>query len=155
MTGLLVVGRVGRPHGIEGAVYVSLVTDRTERLDPGTRLSTDRGEYVVRASRRHNERWIVTFEGITDRDAAAGLTNLDLRAEPIADDDAVWVHDLIGSTVREANGTERGTCIGVIANPADDILELDTGALVPARFVLSCVDGITTVEVPEGLFDLV
>src|SRR5436190_16917078 len=120
MTGLLVVGRVGKPHGIDGAVYVSLTTDRTERLEPGSRLATDRGEYVVKSARRHNERWIVVFEGITDRDAAAGLTNLDLRAEPIDVSDAVWVHDLIGSAVREKDGTARGICVGVIANPADD-----------------------------------
>jgi len=133
---------------------VNLLTDRTERLDPGSRLSTERGELEVRSARRHNERWIVVFEGVMDRDAAARLTNLELSAEPIEVEDAVWVHELIGSTVRELDGTERGRCTGVIANPADDILELDTGALVPARFVVSCKDGVTTIDPPTGLFEL-
>lgn len=154
MTELLVVGRIGRPHGVRGEVYVHLTTDRTERLAPGARLTAGDRELVVLASRPQQDRWLVTFEGVTDRSGAEALTNVELSGEPIEDPDAVWVHDLIGSRVVEADGTERGRCVAVIANPADDILELDSGALVPARFVVSCRDGVTTVEVPEGLFDL-
>lgn len=154
MSPLLVVGRIGRPHGISGEVYVGLTTDRTERLAVGSGLVAGERQLVVAAARPHQDRWLVTFEGVVDRTGAEALTNLELRAEPIDDPDAVWVHDLIGSLVVELDGTERGRCLAVIANPADDILELETGALVPARFVLSCVDGVTTVDPPVGLFDL-
>lgn len=154
MTELLVVGRVGRPHGLRGEVYVNLSTDRTERLDPGTRLVAGDRTLVVKASRPHQDRWLVEFEGVEDRTAAEAITSVELRAEPIDDPDAVWVHDLIGSLVVEPDGTERGRCTAVIANPADDILELDSGALVPARFVVSCREGVTVVDPPAGLFDL-
>jgi 16S rRNA processing protein RimM len=151
---LLEIGRIGRPHGVHGEVYVDLTTDVTERLAPGSRLQTAHGELVVDRARPHQHRWLVTFEGVADRNAAESLTNRVLLAEPVDVPDAVWVHELIDSTVVEANGTPRGRCIGVIASPADDILELESGALVPARFVVSCVDGITTVDVPDGLFDV-
>ncbi len=45
-------------------------------------------------------------------------------------------------------------CTAVLANPAAEILELDTGALVPSNFVVSMADGVITVDVPDGLFEL-
>lgn len=98
--------------------------------------------------------WIVEFDGVTDRTAAEALTGRDMFAEPIDDPDAVWVRDLIGSIVVERDGTERGRCVAVIANPAHDLLELDSGALVPAVFVVESVGGVTTIDPPDGLFDL-
>ncbi len=152
MTNRLVVGRVGKAHGLRGEVYVDLVTDRSERLDPGAVLYARGQALTVRTSKPQADRWLVFFDGVADRTAAEALTNAELEAEPIADPEAVWVHELIGSRVVEADGTERGLCVGVLANPAHDILELESGALVPTIFVLSCVDGVTTIDPPEGLF---
>lgn len=151
---LLEIGRIGRPHGVRGEVYVDLLTDREERLAPGSRLRARDGELVVVTARRSNDRWLVWFEGFTDRTHAERFTNASLFAAPIDDPDALWIHDLIGSTVVEIDGTDRGRCVSVVANPAHDLLELDSGALVPVTFVVSSVDGVTTIDVPEGLFDL-
>ena len=105
--------------------------------------------------RRLPQKWIVHFEGFDDRTAVEALTNEALYAPAIHDaDDGLWVHELVGSTVCELDGTQRGTCVAVIANPAHDILELDSGALVPVTFVQSCADGIVTIDPPDGLFDL-
>jgi 16S rRNA processing protein RimM len=135
-----------------------LVTDRFERLAPGARLLGGSQWLTVVESRRQQQRWLVRFEGVADRTAAEKLTNTILHAEPLPDDvddeDALWVHELIGSRVVDGQGIERGTCVAVIDNPAHDILELDTGALIPVTFVISCDDGITTIDPPDGLFDL-
>ncbi len=152
---LLEVGRIGRPHGVRGELYVDLLTDREERVAVGSRLVVRDGTLEVIAARPSNGRWLVTFAGVTDRTQAERLTGVLLLAAPIEDPDALWVHELIGSRVVEAGGVDRGECVSVLANPAHDLLELDSGALVPVTFVVSCVDGVTTVDVPEGLFDLV
>ena len=47
-----------------------------------------------------------------------------------------------------------GRCTGVVANPAADLLELDSGALVPVVFVVDHTPGRVTIDPPEGLFDL-
>ena len=154
MTELLVVGKVGKAHGLRGEVYVDLVTDRVERLDPGSTLVAGGRQLVVTASRPHQDRWLVSFADVNDRTAAERLTNVDLLAEPIDDPDAVWVHELIGSLVVERDGTQRGRCVGVLANPAHDILELESGALVPTIFVVSCENGVTLIDPPEGLFEV-
>lgn len=150
------VGRVGRAHGVHGELYVSLITDRFERVAPGARLLAGSHWLTVIQSRQQQQRWLVRFEGVDDRTAAEKLTNAPLMAEPLDDDDddALWVHELIGSRVIDRHGVERGTCVGVLDNPAHDILELDGGALIPVTFVVSCVNGVTIVDPPEGLFDL-
>jgi len=150
---ILEVGRVVRAHGLRGEVLVDLVTDVESRLAVGSELESDRGTLTVVTSRPHQGRHLVTFEGIADRTAAEALAGLALRAEALADPEALWVHDLVGSVVREVGGTERGRVVAVQANPAHDLLVLDDGALVPTVFVVTCEDGVTVIDPPEGLFE--
>ena len=151
---LLEIGHVTKPHGIRGEVIVRLTTDRSERLDVGSVLASDRGDLVVLASRPHQRDWIVAFEGVADRNQAETMRGLVLRAEPLDDPDALWVHELVGSVVVEADGTERGSVTAVEVNPASDLLVLDDGHLVPLRFVTATEPGRVTVDVPAGLFDV-
>jgi 16S rRNA processing protein RimM len=151
---LLEVGRIGRAHGVRGDVFVTLTTDRVERLAIGSRLKAGDRWLTVTAASRSNDRWRVHFEGVDDRDSAAALSRTVLAAEPIEDPDALWVHQLIGAEVIEATGTARGRCVAVIDNPAADLLELESGALVPAAFVVSVAEGVVTIDPPEGLFEL-
>jgi 16S rRNA processing protein RimM len=152
---LLEVGRITKSHGLRGEVVVALTTDRSERLDPGSVLATDRGPLVVVGSRPHQDRWLVVFEGCVDRTSADELRGLVLRATPLEDPDELWVHELIGCTVLDADGLSRGTVESVIANPAADLLQLDDGTLVPVVFVVGPPEGGTVVvDAPEGLFDL-
>lgn len=152
---LIEVGRIGRAHGVRGAVYVVLSSDRTERMDEGSRLF-DGVEWrtIVTARRQPNGSWLTHFEGLATRDAAEALSGRVLSAPPIEDPDALWVHELIGAEVRDLAGVTHGRCVAVIDNPAHDLLELDSGALVPMVFVRSNLDGVITIDPPEGLFDL-
>lgn len=152
---LLEVGRIGRVHGVRGELHVSLVSDRLERVAPGSVLTVaGRGrQLTVVSSRRKGDRHVVSFAEVTSREDAEQLVNARLLAPAIEDPDALWVHELIGSRVVEADGRQRGTCVAVLDNPAHLLLELDSGALVPVPFVVSCRDGVTVVATPEGLFD--
>lgn len=151
------VGKTGRPHGVRGDIYVDLITDRTERLAVGARLQAGTRWVTVASARPAGTRWLVHFEGVADRTAAEALVNLPLLAEPLADppsDDSLYVHDLIGAEVVDSAGTSYGACTSVLANPAHDILELESGALVPIVFVVSTAPGRIVIDPPEGLFDL-
>lgn len=158
---LLEVGKFGRPHGVRGQISVKLSTDRSERVAPGSRLWSGRWYEVVSSyPMPGGERWIVSLQGIDDRTGAEALVNRSIWAEPIEDSAALWVHQIIGATVVDAIGVARGTCVAVVANPANDLLELDSGALVPVVFVTSVaprIDGpgfVVTVDPPPGLFEL-
>ena len=153
---LLEVGRITKAFGVRGEVLVALTSDRTSRLDPGSVLTTDRGDLTVVSAARHQDRWIVQFEGFHDRDAAETWRGTVLRAEPFHEDDTdtLWVHELVGASVVLADGSAVGTVTSVEANPASDLLVLDGGALVPVVFVVDHAPGRVTIDPPEGLFDL-
>lgn len=155
MTDRLEVGRISRAHGLRGEVIVVLSTNRPERVEPGTVLhGPDDESFVVGSSRPHQNGYIVQFDGVTTREAAEAIRGRTLRAEPIDDPDEIWVHQLIGAVVVEADGTERGVVESVQANPASDLLVLDSGAMVPLVFVTGRAGGRITIDPPDGLFDL-
>jgi 16S rRNA processing protein RimM len=140
---------------VKGGIVVTLVTDRLERVQPGARLHDGHGWRTVASSRSLPQgKWMVQFDDVPDRTAAEALGGRTLWGEPLEDADALWVHDLIGARVVDQTGAERGTCVAVIDNPANDLLELDSGHLVPVTFVVSIADGVISVDTPDGLFDL-
>lgn len=154
---LLEVGRIDKAQGLRGEVVVTLTTTETTRIDPGSELLAADRLVVVAASRPHQHRWVVRFEGVETREQAEMLARAVLRAEAPAetDPDELWVHELIGAAVVEPDGTDRGVVEAVQDNPASDLLVLDTGALVPLRFLVGRDDeGRLVVDVPAGLFDL-
>lgn len=155
MTDRLEVGRVHRAHGLKGDVNVSLTTDRLERVEPGSRLFVDGVEHeVARSTTQPPDRFIVGFVGVTDRKAAEALRGAVLTAEPLdAEEDELWVHELVGATVTLTDGTTVGVVASVQDNPAHDLLVLDTGDLVPVVFVVdgSALPDRVVIDPPEGL----
>ena len=148
------IATVGRAHGVRGEVALHPVTNRPERFAVGSRLVTAAGERAVSRSRRDGTRWLVSFDGIDDREAAAALTGTTVFAAPLDDPDELWVHELCGRSVIDQHGFDAGVVTSVVANPAADLLELDTGHLVPLTFVVRCEPDAVHVEVPDGLFEL-
>lgn len=152
---LLEVGWIVRPHGLRGEVVVSLVTNRLERLEPGSRLTAmgagaSRELEVVRA-RPQQHRFLVVFAGVESREEAEALRDLALHAEAMADPDELFVHDLIGLELVDQHGDSHGPIRSVEANPASDLLVVDDG-YVPTRFVREVHGDHVIVDVPDGLF---
>jgi 16S rRNA processing protein RimM len=152
----LEIGRVVKPHGLRGDVVVVAVTNRPERFDVGTTLDVGGTERRITAARHQQDRWVVRFEGIDDRDAAERIRGALLTAEPLPEPPAgeVWVHDVIGAEVVDRAGAVLGRVTSVEANPAHDLLVIDTKVLVPMVFVVDQSPGRLVVDVPDGLLDL-
>ena len=160
--GLLEGGRFGRPHGVRGQIYVKLTTDRNERVARGARLWAGSWFEVASSAPMFStgpDRWVVSLVGVDDRNVCERLVNRVIWAEPIDDPDAVWVHEAIGAEVVGVDGEHHGRCVAVVANPGNDLLELESGALVPVIFVVSVrpndAGGYTAlIDPPAGLFDV-
>lgn len=168
---LLEVARIARAHGLRGEVVVELLTNREERLLPGSVLvigptrqqgasiapprpsQSHKGSLEVRASRPFQNRWLVTFDGVESREEAEALHGVVLLAEPVDDPDALFVHDLIGSILIDQHGTQRGVITAVQANPASDLMVVDDHFYVPVRFVTRTDEQRVYVDIPDGLFD--
>jgi 16S rRNA processing protein RimM len=150
----LEVGRIIKAQGLKGQVLVDLWSDRTERLAPGSELFTERGALRVAASIAHQQRFIVTFEGFDTREKAEAWRGVVLSAPRLDDESVIWIDQLYDAEVYDADGVRRGIVVGVEANPASDLLVLDSGALVPLTFVTTVEANVRIdVDVPEGLFE--
>ncbi len=150
---------MGRPHGLHGEVVVDLLTTVESRLAPGSTLDCEGRQLVVEAAHAlpgkpspRGAHWLVRFAGVATREEAESLVGATLRAVPLAEAEGLWVHELIGSVVVDQSGEARGKVAAVEANPASDLLVLDSGALVPLRFVVAAEPGKLTVDAPAGLF---
>lgn len=151
---MLDVGKVAKPHGLAGEVVVELWTDRVDRLVPGAVFCTEAGDLAVRAVRSHQGRHLVHFDGMVDRADAEAVRGLVLRAAALDDPGTLWVHELIGAEMVSVDGRSLGVVGAVEANPASDLLVLDSGGLVPLRFVVDHDPGVrVTVDIPDGLLD--
>jgi 16S rRNA processing protein RimM len=152
----LELGRVGRAHGLRGEVHVVAVTNRSERFAPGSRLFVGDHELVVESARASGSGWVVHFAGVDDREAAEALRGMIVHGDALgeAPEGELWVHEVIGAEVRDRAGARIGRVDAVQANPAHDLLVLDTGALVPMVFVVEHEPGVVVVDLPDGLLDL-
>jgi 16S rRNA processing protein RimM len=152
----LEIGRIGKAHGLRGEVVVDAISNRDERFLPGSALYLSGVSTAIATSRRHQNRWLVRFEGIEDRNAAEALRGIVVTGDALESlpENEVWVHDLIGSSVSDRAGTDLGTVVAVEANPAHDILVTEEGVLIPIVFVVERNAGRIVVDLPEGLLQL-
>ncbi len=150
----MVVGRVGRAHGLDGSVYLEggggLVP-----LEPGTPVELDGAAAVVEARKGTEERPILRFDVATDRTAARALRGREvtvapeLLPEPEGD---LYLHvDLVGCRVVCA-GEQLGEVRSVAEYPANDVLEVAGADGV--RLVPFVADVVVRVDVPERLIVL-
>ncbi len=129
------VGRVGRRHGIAGAFVVEDASDDPGRFAVGARLLAggDDAE-VVESKRVGGGRLAIKRDRPVERGTALEVAR-DALPEP--DEDAYYVFQLVGLRVEEPDGRALGTVADVIDAPANDVLELDSGLLLP--LVGACV----------------
>ncbi|HVX45335.1 MAG TPA: ribosome maturation factor RimM [Mycobacteriales bacterium] len=166
----VVIGRIGRAHGIGGEVTVVPRTD-----DPDARFAvgsvvhtepTERGPLRITGNRWHSGRLLVRFAGIEDRNAAEALHGivlvLDAANLPGLADDEFYDHQLVGLRAELGSGELIGTVAEVVHGAGPDLLAVNRsdGSEVLVPFVRAIVpvvdvaDGRLEIDPPEGLLDL-
>src|SRR4051794_18335855 len=127
----IVVGRLGRPHGVKGEVSVEVRTDEPERrLAPGVVLRTDpaaAGPLTVATGRVHGGRLMLRFEGYADRTAAERLRGVLLLTDVPADErpedpEEFYDRQLVGLAVVTVAGEPLGELGEVLHLPGQDVL---------------------------------
>jgi 16S rRNA processing protein RimM len=166
----LVVGRIGHAHGVRGEVSVEVRTDDPDRrYAPGSTLATDppeRGPLTIAGVRPHHGRLLVSFDGVTDRNAAETLRGtllvVDAATAGETEDGEWWDHDLVGLAAVTTDGVPLGRVADVVHVPGAPLLSIvdDAAREVLVPFVAEIVPevdvagGRLVVAPPPGLLDL-
>ncbi|MFC4535877.1 ribosome maturation factor RimM [Sphaerisporangium dianthi] len=164
----LVVGRIGRPHGIRGEVTVEVRTDDPDaRFAPGSTLATDppgAGPLLVESMRWHKNILLLGFDGVGGREGAEALRGtmlvIDSAEIPPSDDpDEFHDHQLIGLSVVTTGGEAVGEIVDVLHHGQDLLVIRRGGDEVFVPFVKALVPEVdlaakrVVVDAPPGLLD--
>ena len=134
----VLVGRVGRPHGLDGAFFVEEPSADPRWFDPGSRLLVAGEEAEVVVSRRGaGGRPVIRL----DRTAARGARlEVPREALPPPGEDEYYAFQLVGLEVVEEGGRSLGRVREVHAGPANDAIDLGGGLLLP--LVAACIRSV-------------
>jgi 16S rRNA processing protein RimM len=131
------VGRVGKPHGLEGAFVVEEASEDPDRFAEGATLLVGGTPARIVESKRAGGRPVIRL----DRDASRGdAIELDRSELPEPPEGEYYAFQLVGLEVEEAGGERLGRVTEVSSGPANDVLELDTGLVLP--LVDACVQEV-------------
>lgn len=140
--GYIVVGRIGRPHGVRGEVRFKILTDFPERLVAGKQVfvGEDREPRTINGLRGGGEAVILALSGVADRTEAGLLRSnfvyVRLSEVPDLPEGEFYTHQLIGLEVRLESGESLGRITEILYTGANDVLVvIDEGGaekLIPA-----------------------
>ncbi len=162
----LVVGRIGRAHGVLGEATIEVQTDDPDiRFQVGNKLTLDNGrQLTIRSSRWHNQILLLAFDGVADRNQIE-----ELRDQLISSDvdlgslapGEYHFQQLIGCEVFQQNGELIGKVDEIVKLPGQDLLSVSrSGAQVLIPMVKQIIIEIDVlakkivVNPPEGLLDV-
>lgn len=156
----LVVGRIGRAHGVRGDLFIEVRTDEPElRFAVGSSVLTSDGKTLrIAMTKWHSGRMLAHFEGYDDRTIAETLRNLDLSVDvdPLDlpnDPDEFYDHQLIGLRALLEDGSLVGTISEVIHLPSQDMFAIKRDGL-PEAFVPFVVEIVPEVDIEKGIIML-
>jgi 16S rRNA processing protein RimM len=147
----IVVGRVGRPHGLDGSVHIE-GHGGVVSLRPGTEVEVGGRPAVIVERRGTAGRPILRLDLASDRDGAEAMRGYDVTipsaALPATEGDEFFHVDLIGCSVR-SGARELGTVRGVLAYPANDVLDVRAGDGSEPVLIPFAEDVVTGVDISE------
>lgn len=148
---LLLAGRVGRPHGLDGSFHVT--RPRAGLLQVGVTVHAGDTAYEIARAAGTDDRPILRLEGVAGRAAAEALRGTDLfvarDAAPDLEDDEYWAEDLEGCLVTDGP-RELGRVARLVALPSCEALEVEgLDVLIPLVH-----DAIRTVDLASRRIDV-
>jgi 16S rRNA processing protein RimM len=128
------VGRVGKPHGLDGSFVVENPSDDPARFAPGATVLAAGEPVTVLERKRSGGRLVVRLDRSVERGIALQIRREDL---PEPEPGTYYAFQLVGLQVEEEGGRMLGTVREVAPGVANDVLELDSGLALP--MVEACV----------------
>ena len=134
MAELVRIGRVGKPHGLDGSFFVERASEDEERFAKGATLHVDGEPATVVGSKRSGGRPVIKLDREVARGAELSIPRADL---PPTEEHEYYAFELVGLAVEEEGGRELGQVSEIQPGIANDVLQLDSGIALP--LVDACV----------------
>ncbi len=125
---LVSVGRVGKPHGLEGAFFVERPSEDPDRFAVGATLLVNGVAATVVESKLSGGRPVIRLDREVERGAELTIPR---SALPPLPEDTYYAFELVGLEVEEEGGRKLGRVQEVVSGVANDVLELDSGLALP------------------------
>ena len=130
----MTIGRVGKPHGLNGAFAVEQASEAPERFAVGARLLVAGEPATVVESKRSRGRAVIRLDRDVERGAPLEVPRSEL---PPLEEGSYYEFQLAGLVVEDEEGRTLGRVTAVAPGVANDVLELDSGLALP--LVDACV----------------
>jgi 16S rRNA processing protein RimM len=137
MSDLVKVGRVGKPHGLDGSFFVEHASEDESRFARDATLHVDGEPAKIVASKRSRGRPVIRLDREPPRGAELAVPRDEL---PETGEDEYYEFQLLGLAVEEEGGRHLGRVTVLHPGPANDALELDSGLLLP--LVAACIQQV-------------
>lgn len=172
-SGHLLVGLLHKPHGLGGEITAQLLSDVPERFDAGALVYVSLSSGIaaggyqssggsggpvpmeITSSRRHQDRWLLRFEGCNSREEADEFRGAIMsipKSEAIIAEGQFLPDELVGLEVNSATGDQMGVVVAVLEYPAQDILEIRTEH--GSRMIPFVRELVPEVDLDEGVITL-
>lgn len=131
------VGRVGKPHGLDGSFVVEDASDEPARFKVGALLWIGAEPARIVASKRARGMPVIRLDRLVARGSELSVPAADL---PPPEEGSYYVFQLVGLEVEEEGGRSLGRVADVAPGVANDVLELDSGLALP--MVADCISEV-------------
>jgi len=140
----LAIGKIGRTHGLQGELWMNMLTDFPERLESGKPvfIGSNYQKMTIRAFRLSGTRGLISFHGIGTSEEADSLKNQLVYVSesliPQLPEGEYYHHDLIGITAMDEKDQILGTLVDILQTGANDVyvvknqMDMEKEILIPA-----------------------
>ncbi|OGO28342.1 MAG: 16S rRNA processing protein RimM [Chloroflexi bacterium RBG_16_54_18] len=128
----IVIGKLTRPHGIHGEIFLEILTDFPERLKPGGHVFT--GDHyapqVINSLRSHKNGFIVALDGYHNPESVGKLRNqlvfVQSKNLPPLPEGEYYHHEILGLRIMTSDDQELGQLVQILQTGANDVFVVQT-----------------------------
>ena len=149
----LAVGKLRRPHGVDGEISMEVITDFPDRLTPGRVLFVGESHEPLKLDsvRWHDQALLVAFDGIIDPETVGRYRNqfvyIQAQSAPPLPEGMYYYHQLMGMAVLDPDGQTLGTLTDILETGANEVYVV--GTLEGGELLLPNIEGVILEINPE------
>lgn len=156
---MLIIGKIGKPHGIKGELRVYPLTDFPERFEKLRTAYIDNTAFDITSTRYSNDFVILKIKDFNNREQAATVTGKLLKinradAAPLAKGE-YYSFDIIGLIVYDENDICLGKIIDIIKTGSNDVYIIEEAETAKHILIPALKKVVTNIDLTNKRMDII